>query len=62
MLVTGSCNWDERKGSFRTALMYNQYAEVYKGDIEETTSANYCMLQGILLLHYNIKIHDKYIK
>lgn len=47
MLVTGSCNWEERKGSFRTALMYNQYAKVYKGDIDETTSANYCMLQGI---------------
>lgn len=47
MLVTGACNWQERRGSFRTALLYNQYMKVYKGDVADTTSANYCMIQGI---------------
>lgn len=47
ILVTGSCNCELRRGSFRTALIYNKHAMVYEATINDTSSVNYCMLQGI---------------
>lgn len=61
MLVSGSCNIQQRKGSFQTALIYNNQAMVYEGIVNDTSSANYCMLQGIRqtisrMLYKNTKI------
>lgn len=57
VFVTGSCKCEERTGSFRVALVYNQYARVYQEAVEDTASANYCMIKGIqeAIKHINFK-------
>lgn len=57
VFVTGSCKCEERTGSFRVALIYNKYARVYQEAIEDTASANFCMIKGIqeAIKHINYK-------
>ncbi len=48
IVVSPSCNIEQKRGAYSVALIYHKYKKVYSARIDDITSSNKCAIYGLI--------------